>query len=481
MKYIRSIIGAGALLLTATLSAQTIDMKTTANFSMKAHTTVGYDFQKNQSGIETQFDQIQVWFEIFPYGTYGLTPRANAKGLNVSIRAEGLKYAFKWFDSTNSPKDHDAVSTGKHIGDYTESPNWNSKDEYAPGENASVDRLVAEVTYGNYYFSIADTDDPIWFSDASMSSIFTELEKKSGSENVLSFPITNFTRDGIKTTIDSFNVSGILTGGCRFDNMKASLKVASKGTWDTNTNNAWVFGGSAEYKPLDKLTFAANGLGTLNYSFTEGTTSYHDIYQGGIKAEYAIDFTDMYVLKPYVGFDGEYTQDAFKWEVGGGATFYWRGDGYATTYDPLSIWGLQIPVGCSLYGLVNDRAEINAALSLFEDSADGGLIPHVGGFIEAEGKNIASQNNKDHQFGVASQIEYRVSKKIRPYIFCEWLQGYSAAGKLTGTDELDSALGVLFTPAAHFTIDVKYAREDTIGENGALDNGLLTTKCTIKL
>jgi hypothetical protein len=482
MKYIKAIVCfvVCTLIACTAFAQETLTLSNAATFSMRAHTTFGYDFAKQQSGLETQFDQVQVWFELFPYATHGLLPNKNNKGLGVSIRAEGLKYAFKWFDSTNAPKDKDAVDTGKHIGDYTESPCWNSNDEYAPGEDASVERLVAEITYHNFYYSIADTDDPIWFTDASMQGIFDELEKKAtGGENMLGFPITNFTKDSVKTLLSTFNISGISTAGYRSDTLKASLKAASKGTWETNTNNAWIFGCSADYTPLANLNLGLDALSTVNYTFTEDTTDYHDITQCGLKADYTFTFTDKLALKPYVGFDGEYTQNTFKWEVGTGATFYWRGTAYAAQNDTLNIWGMNIPVGLSLATNINQDKEMNAALSLYEDSADGGFIPHLGGFVEAELKNALAANGKDAQAGMAAQVEYRITKKIRPYLFGEYLQGYTS-GKQTGTDGLASRIGILFVPAPHLTIDVRYARADSIGKNTSLDPGIITTKCAIK-
>ncbi len=462
-------VGAALLVLgTASFAQQTIDAKTTANFEMRAHTSAGYDFETNRSGLETQIDQVQVWFEIFPYDTYGVTPQAK-KGLNVSIRAEGLKYAFKWFDMYRKPTDDTAESVSS-AGRYSESRM----------DTFECERIVAEVGYRDFYLSIADTDNPVWFSSASLQSIFDELAKKSGDENLLGIPFTGITKDSVKSAAANFDISGILSTGYRTDLLSAAVKAASKGTWLDNERNAWIFGGSITAKPLKDLSASADFLTTVNYTFKESTREYVDVTQFGLKSDYAFHLTDEYVIKPYAGFDGMYKQNEFSWEAGAGFTFYWRGAEYAVPYDILNIWNLKIPVGFSAAFNVNDANQVNLICSLFEDSAPGGLIPNLGGFAEFELRNAASSDGKDARAGIAVQIEYRVTKKIRPYLFAKYVQGYGS-GKLTGTDDLNTRAGVLFVPAPRFSVDLRYERSDKTGKNPVYDDGAITARFAIKL
>lgn len=458
-------LGISILLSVNFFAQQTIDAKNTANFEMRAHTTAGYDFEKKQSGLETSIDQIQVWFEIFPYNTYGVNPESK-KNLNVSIRAEGLKYGFKWFDMYRQPTNEigqEASNTGR----YTE----------AKMDNFEAERLVAEVSYKNFFFTIADTNNPIWFSSASLQGIFDDVQQKTGDQNKVGFPLTGMTRNFISTTQSSVDISGLLSLGYRSETLSSSIKVGSKDTWENNTENAWVLGGSVEVKPIEAFSANANVLSTVNYNKLAG---YTDLTQFGTSADYTIAFSDTYALKPYIGFDGLYKNNAMSWELGTGVTFYWRGTDYKIPYDIFNIWNLKIPVGLSAAMNINQDSELNIMVSMLEDTASGGLLPNIGGFIQFEIRNALATKNKDARIGVAGQIDYKLTKKILPYIFGKYLQGYSS-GKLTKTDELNTRIGILFTPAPRFSIDVCYERLDTIGEKANYDNGTLTSRFAIKL
>lgn len=455
-----------ALIMMNVVTAQTIDQKTTATFQMKAHTTAGYDFETNRSGLETQIDQIQIWFELFPYGTYGLNPKLNGKGLKVILKAEGFKSAFKWFGKEETPVSSTEVDNNGNVSNVT-----------AQTSESYCERLVAGVVYGNYNFMIMDSDNPIWFSDASRKGIFSGLEERSWA-NALGFPWTGMSKDLVGTTKGSFDSSGLMSVGYNTDTFGVDLKAASKGTWLTNEENAWIFGGDINYKPLENMSIRADGLGTINYCNVAG---YDDMYVGGASVDYALKFSDERILKPYIGFDGKYKDENFAYELGIGTFYYWRGDLYEVAYDTLGLWDKTIPVGASVSFNIDSDCRCNLQYSLFEDSAEGGLIPNVGGFMEFEAKNMFAVNDEDCQLAAGGQIEYRISKKIRPYVFEKWVQGYDGNNRLTGSDNMETRVGVLLTPAAHFTIDVRYTREDVVGDGVNLDNGRITTKFGIKL
>lgn len=444
---------------------QTAEAKTTANFEMRAHTTLGYDFNTNQSGIETQIDQMQIWFEIFPYNTYGVNPQSS-KGLNVSLRAEGLKYAFKWFDMYRQPTDN----LGEGISDtgrYSE----------ATMNNFACEKVVAEVSWKDYYLTLVNTGNPIWFSSASLKGIFSELAQKTGDENKLGIPFTGLTQDLVKSSKANLGISGSIGLGYRNDILDISIQVASKDTWKKNTENAWVLGSAINVKPIENLVIDGNILSTINYSKVE---NFVDFTQFGISTDYQINLSDTYVLKPYIGFDGMIKDNTFTYEVGGGLTFHWRGPDYKITHDTLNIWNLKMPVGASIAANIDELGQVNLMLSVLEDSAAGGLIPNLGGFIQFEMRNATAANYRDARIGIASQIDYKITKKITPYIFGKYVQGY-AGGKITKTDDLTTRFGILFNPAPRFSIDVCYEKIDKIGENPVSDKGTFTARFAIKL
>ena len=126
-----------AAILTAGICfADTADLKSTANFDLKTHTTVGYNLDKNIFGMESGLDQIQILWELFPYATRGFVPRTN-KGLTVSIRVEGVKYATKFFNSKS---------------DYT--------NEYKEKALQDIDyeKIVAEICYSNWFMDVYNYD-----------------------------------------------------------------------------------------------------------------------------------------------------------------------------------------------------------------------------------------------------------------------------------------------------------------------------------
>ena len=165
MKKLITILAA-AILTAGICFADTADLKTTANFDLKAHTTVGYNLDKNIFGMESGLDQIQIWWELFPYATRGFVPRTN-KGLTVSIRAEGVKYATKFFNSKS---------------DYT--------NEYKEKALQDIDyeRIVAEICYNNWFMDVYNYDyedgTVIGFNNASLNSLFDGLKntKRVGSD-----------------------------------------------------------------------------------------------------------------------------------------------------------------------------------------------------------------------------------------------------------------------------------------------------------
>ena len=483
-----------AILTAGVCFADTADLKSTANFDLKAHTTVGYNLDKNIFGMESGLDQLQIWWELFPYATRGFVPRTN-RGLTVSIRAEGLKYATKFFNSKS---------------DYTDKGNVGYEEKAF--RSIDYERIVAEICYNNWFMNVYNYDyedgTVIGFNDASLNSLFDELKdnKHDYSESdrnlvrVLSYNGISSGRNQLE--IGDYSLTGIVTTGLRFDSFDVSLSAGTPGTWESstssdikegnttteNTDNQAVFQITSNIKPVENFIIKADAFGTMNYGSK-------DDYAGGLSAKYNLMLDDVKTIQPYLGADFNYmpnaSSDAFQYEVGAGVTYYWRGPDCKASCNTLDIWNLEFPIGASLGFNMSNTGTMNLVLSAFEDGTEQSIIPNLGGFFEFEYANITAANDKDRAMFIAGQLDYllklqiseRKTLKTRPYIFGRFIQGTSD-GVLTEQNTIDSRIGVIFYPAAKFSVDVRYAREDIIRTDdggNTLDPGSITCRLDIKL
>ena len=484
-----------AAILTAGICfADTADLKTTANFDLKAHTTVGYNLDKNIFGMESGLDQLQIWWELFPYATRGFVPRTN-KGLTVSIRAEGVKYATKFFNSKS---------------DYTNKGNIGY--EEASFQSIDYERIVAEICYNNWFMDVYNYDyengTVIGFNNASLNSLFDGLKntKRVGSDrNIVGVLNYNGISSGRnQLTIGDYDLTGIVTTGMRFDTFDVSLSAGTPGIWESstsgdikegncateNTNNQAVFQITSNINAIENILLKVDAFGTMNYGSK-------DDYAGGFSAKYNLMLDDVKTIQPYFGVDFNYmpnaSSDSMQYEIGAGVTYYWRGVDCKASCNTLDIWNFEFPIGASLGFNMSNTGTMNLVLSAFEDGTEQSLVPNLGGFFEFEYANLTAANDKDRAMFIAGQLDYlvklpiseRKSLKTKPYIFGRYIQGTDeSTGILTDKNELDSRIGVIFYPVARLSIDVRYAREDIIGTNGAdntLDPGSITCRLDIKL
>lgn len=454
------LIGAAlAALIGAGLSAQmTIESAGAATFEMKAHTTVGVDLNNGASGMETAIDQMQIWFEIFPYATRGI-PEKESDVPVASIRAEGSKYAFKWFS-----KQENAPGQGT------------TYDEFA--SSFEFDRIVAELLWKEWWFRVAGTEPSMYVDSASLQSIFDDVIKES-QYSLVPISMLPVSQNLLEVGDAEIPMSGMLSAGGDLGFLDFSLKAGSKGTWKTNEDQAWIFGGDANLKPLEGLTLSLRGLGAVNYDETAPGTN---PLSWGVGADYLVYLSDKVALKPFAGFDGKYetVSEEFTWEAGGGVFLYWRGPEFKVTDEFIHQWNKEFPVGLSLSGNLDQDGYANVVFSLYEQAGKESLVPNLGGFAEIEAINLSAANAQDSALAAAAKVEYVVAKKFVPYAFGKYVQGYKS-GKLTDVDSLTTMLGLEINPVKRFTIDLRYERTDLLGNETDLDNGTLTSTFKMKL
>ncbi len=437
----------------------TIESANIATFDLKAHTTVGYDIENNMSGMETVIDQMQIWFEIFPYSTRGV-PAKESEDVMASIRVDGSKYAFKWFAKQENLPGQKKTSSDEFVSAF------------------EFDRIIAELLYKEYWFRIAGTEPSMFTNRASLKSIFDDVIKDSGNSNV---PISMLPVGQNLVAVSDMEIpmTGMLSAGANYDRLQYNVRAGSKGTWKTNTGDAWIVGGDVAFSPAEKLTFSLSSLAAMNYDESAPGTN-PVAYGAGL--DYLVSFTDKVALRPFVGFDGKYETVSEKatWEAGGGFFLYWKGPDYKTTHDEIHRWNKTFPVGLSLSGNIDDKKYSSVIFSLFEETGRDALIANLGGFIEVEGINLLAVEGQDSALAAAAQVEYLIQKKIKPYLFGKYAQGYES-GKLTDTDKVTSRVGLIIMPVKRFSIDIRYERTDAFGTDENLDNGVVTSTFKMKL
>jgi len=443
----------------AAFAQMTIESSGIATFELQAHTTVGVDLETGTAGMETAIDQMQIWFEIFPYATRGV-PAKKPEAPLASIRAEGSKYAFKWFAKQENTPGQSAMTY----------------DEFVP--SLEFERVIAEVLYKDWWFRVAGTEPSLFANRASLKSIFDDVIKESQYSKV---PISMLPLNQNLVSVGSLEipVTGMLSAGADFEKVSFAVKGGAKGTWKTNTDDAWIGGADLTVKPVKGLALSLSGLAAMNYGESAGSSN---PLSAGAGIEYLIGFTDKVALKPFAGYDFKYDTVSEKsaWEAGGGVFLFWRGSEYKTTHSEIHQWNKKFPVGLSLSANTNQDQYTTVVCSLFEETGSEALVPNLGGFIEFEALNIGAVTGLDSAMGAAGQIEYLINKKVKPYLFGKYVQGYKA-GKLTDTDTVTTRIGVELLPIKRFVADFRYERTDAFGKEKNLDNGTLTTTLKMKL
>lgn len=531
MKKIIAAAVAATTLMTAIFAGDE-PVKSSAWFDLKTHTTIGYNFEEEIMGMESSLDQAQIWWEFMPYATRGV-PAAETDTFQASVRIEGLKYAYKFFNSKNDYQDKTNGTSQPGDDFYYENPSQDNK----ASNYFDFERIVSEVTYNNFFAEFYNydwNDGPVvGFNHASIKSLFDDFRNKhvfdADKDNNIGFLMYNGIKDtrNILDNDSSFGLTGIMSAGFRADDWNVRLSAGMPGSWyssDTegagdlkqgkrymklNKYNQAVFQLDAGLSSIENLTLNASALATLNYSKDDDETvknentgsgffaSSQDIIAAGLSAEYNIATSSLGVIKPYLGMDLNYAKrndksDDLQLEFGAAVSWLWRGADYKGYSEVLDSWGRKFPVGVSLGMNVDQTGLANAVLSVFEIADKDALIPNLGGFVEVEAVNVAKSNDQDMGLFVAAQLEYMfnvpVAKRkimgIKPYVFGRYMQTVFE-GELTEKNPLDTRIGVIFYLCSRFTVDVRYERADVIntadGAENDLDKGCLTSCFSIKL
>lgn len=204
-------------------------VKSSAWFDLKTHTTIGYNFEEEIMGMESSLDQAQIWWEFMPYATRGV-PAAETNTFQASVRIEGLKYAFKFYN--------DKKSYGDDF--YYENPATGTS-YYSQSNSFDFERIVSEVTYNNFFAEFYNydwNDGPVvGFNHASIKSLFDDFRNKhvfdSDKDNNIGFLMYNGIKDtrNILDNDSSFGLTGIMSAGFRADDWNVRLSAGMPGSW----------------------------------------------------------------------------------------------------------------------------------------------------------------------------------------------------------------------------------------------------------
>lgn len=542
MKKITALVAAAALFAGAAF-ADSQNVNTNAWFDLKTHTTLGYNFEEDVFGMESTLDQAQIWWEFMPYATRGAEP-SKSQGLQASVRIEGLKYAFKFYNEKKSYTDNnnqgDFHAEGDTKSDQQETTGWRERPGAADDKESNYfnyERIVSEVKYKNWFMNFYNydyNDGPVaGFSNASLCSIFDDLRNfkifdKDG-DNSVGILYFNGIRDSRNTlSKGNYGLTGILSTGFNFDKADVMVSVGTPGSWiakngdapgqiksgksyqKLNEHNKVVLQLNTVFRPVENLTINADALGTINYykkseaDETAGISELaHDIYTAGIGVSYKLPAGEKGVIAPYAGFDFNHTigreddtnltGDDTQIELGAGVAWYWRGEGVKTSYDVIDYWGRQFPIGLSVGMNADQDGRTNLVISALEKADKDALIPNLGGFFELEWLNIGEVKHEDSALFLAGQLEYvigvpvskRKSVDVKPYIFGRLIQNRGDDLKRTDAYNLDTRVGVIVYPCARFSVDLRYERADVIWDKSGVDNdldkGCLTCRCDVRL
>ena len=418
----------------------------TASLGVEASTTFAWDIDNGSTGLFTRVG-MELIFDLFPAADRGIIPADDSNAPAVRLLLKDA--AFTWWNTYQT-------SGGNYEQDHFN--NWQARPLILTFET-----FLADLVWQNYFFRVASSTTTMQVNSVSLRSIFDDVMDanerfyyrrsqalwRTDRYNIQNLPIlgTRIDRDILDTDLNS-NISGILAGGAEFDFFSITLKAASNQNGRDNSNNAWLFGLDFELVPFEGLKFDLTALAGLNY---EKTSVSENPIAFGLLAQYQLPLSDDFILTPYAGFDffyGTQSQDV-EWELGAGVFLYTRGYDERTSYRVLDFDNV-IPVGASFAMNMDQDTNINLMLSWFDPPGRDSLIENFGGFLQLELSDLLG--NDKMYFGVLTQLEYVIAESITPYVRA----GYrSKIG--TGDYILSSSLGVYYTPAHFFSIDLRYS------------------------
>lgn len=373
MKIKKMPVALSALLLSLGAAfADDAPVKQNAWFDLKMHNTVGYNLEEKIYGMESTIDQAQIYWDLFPGANRGYSSEND--GFSVYFRVEDLKYVFKFYDekktyldSYNGGDDSQSGTTDskKQSTGWEERPgNWNDK----ASNYFDYSRIVAGVKYRNWFMDFYNFDyedgAQVGFNHASLKSIFDDFRSDKAfdadKDNALGFLYYNGiqdTRNFLDKDTGSLGLTGVISTGVEFDNLKVQLSTGAAGSWISsqdpnvdgpngygsadspytssanikrgkpyqklNEGNAGAVQLDVMFKPTEQLELNFSGLTTFNYkkayeskrkgqdrkneniNFTELCTA-KDIRAFGADITYNIE-TSKGVIAPYAGIDYNYS------------------------------------------------------------------------------------------------------------------------------------------------------------------------------
>lgn len=466
------------------LAAGNEDIRTNAWFDLRTHTTIGYNLEEKIFGMESSVDQAQVWWEFLPSATRGMG-EGDGDSLSASVRIEGLRYAFKFYNEKKTYEDGNTQGDYNAGGDFGKTTGWRERPGTADDKDSNYfvyDRIVSEVKWRNMFLNFYKYDYengcPIGFDNASLKSIFDDFTNFRIFDSVKDDNIGILYYNGIRDSNNylgrgNYGITGVVSAGVRFDKWNAAFSAGTPGSWISandetpknikqgkayqkpNAENKAVFQLGGEFMPSDDILVKADALATVNFrkkaddqaaaSAVYGDSSDgvpYDIYTGGISVEYDRALAAG-TLCPYAGFDFRYLcadDDAFnggkdrtdvQFEGGLGIAYYWRGKNFKYNNATLDSWGRQFPVGVSL-GVNSDQNGIaNLVFSVYEKPDAGALIPNLGGFLEFEMVNMFRTGDRDEKGAAAECKDWKKDSAFFLAGQLEYQLGVPAGGNKT--------------------------------------------------
>jgi hypothetical protein len=478
------------------------------SFQAGTETTFAVDANDGSTGLEAAW-YAGLWFEYVPYADRNITPQRDTLSVSLKLSNSAI-YAWRGYDFLNAPPD---TSLKKEVQNgYVGMPNDVTSDQ---AMSIWFDTFVAQLEYNQFWIRLAGLDPEVTFSQASIRSVFDPIIKNRTAidKNRMYLPFFHsaahyrpWPNYGIVPVIGydlvhlnrrEVIIAGNLSAGMKNEILDAMLKVASWKTAEENVDNSWVFGGDVTMRPdlfqtITVSLFSALNYGTTQYIKQDGTVLNDPIadknalvenpFAAGLGYEYRINLFGRQVMKPYVGADFIYEtkNNEYKWEVGGGLQWFFRGTGAQfkrnTSIGGERIGDVEIPAAFILGMNINHDKIVNAVISLNE-APQSSPIPGLGGFMNIELMNIGAQDYTaldgktygDFLWAGAVQVEYLVHEKIMPYVFVRYMPSLMPLGFDMKTDDpifdkdhltLTSKLGCRFMPLQFFSVDFWYERID---------------------
>jgi len=482
------------------------------NFTIDVDTTFTADMNDGSTGLLTQTG-LGLWFEFTPYADRNITPQRDAMTVSVKL-ANSAFYAWRGYNviSNGELYDKDQVPSDVQVDQAT---------------SVWFDTFIAQLEYNQWFVRIAGIEPEISISQASIRSVFDPIiaNRTDIAKNRMPFPlfyvpgnavggswshgqpgITGIlSRDIVHLNRREVVIAGNLSAGINTEIYNVSLKAGSWLKAEDNNENAWVAGGDFSLRPDLAQTINFSFLGAANYDTV--SVEYNDPLSDrnamkenpialGLGYEYRFNLARRMVLKPYVGFDYIYeiNTSGYNFEAGGGLQLFFRGTSAAfkrnTKVGGIQIGDVEIPAALIVGANISKDSFVNAVIS-FNENPNSSPVTNLGGFLQAELMNLSGKAFKgadgktynDFLWAGIVQLEYLITPKIMPYIFCK----YIPADKSLITDlatapvynkdltSVTSKLGCRLTPFKYFSLDIWYERTDIRNKDEwSLDNGQLS-------